>query len=300
MADLKKRCVHITQQQVLDVIFEAFNEDPYVERAAKRLQPSREPARLVRNRAGDQVLEFYVLDSGFEEWLIWHSEKTMCSFTPRHKGVSMTQKTRQGQISYAHRCHKRGTPPNKPEESKNTRQSKRMQCRSSVYSVSMLLACGNGDKVQFRQVRYNFRHNHKLDDVRNLKEIRLKEEVKSKIRLLVQRGKSIREVQEELDTWRNELGSQEGTQMTRANFITYDDVYHIYQQLVATKYQKHKDEYLSCQRWMDELQAKGYFVYKGKDGVCYGFSSPWQMQQLLSFGEVICFDGTHQTGGYVH
>ncbi|KAI8346722.1 hypothetical protein B0O80DRAFT_467054 [Mortierella sp. GBAus27b] len=162
------------------------------------------------------------------------------------------------------------------EHSKN----KKVKCPSSFYSVSQLLSAADGRKVQFRRVNYSFRHNHALQDTKNLREMRKSKLLRSKIQALIERAKEIHEIQDELSTWRKQFISREGAQhLRRDDFVTYDDVYHIYQKIIASKFQKHKDEFPSCQLWMNTLQSEGYFIYNRHDGLCYGFSSQWQMEQ---------------------
>lgn len=146
----------------------------------------------------------------------------------------------------------------------------------------------------FRRVRYNFYHNHPVQHTNNIREMRLSKEMTKKISHLIERGKTIQEIQDELCVFKSEFDDI-GTQLRRDDFVTYDDVRHQYAKLIKTKFQKHKSEVRSCELWMEYLKEKGYFVYE--DDQCYGFSSPWQLEQLRLFGEVFCFDGTHEVGG---
>ncbi|KAG0202155.1 hypothetical protein BGX31_003662 [Mortierella sp. GBA43] len=72
--------------------------------------------------------------------------------------------------------------------------------------------------------------------------------LRSKIQALIERAKEIHEIQDELSTWRKQFISREGAQhLRRDDFVTYDDVYHIYQKIIASKFQKHKDEFPESQ-----------------------------------------------------
>ncbi|KAF9993040.1 hypothetical protein BGZ65_011498, partial [Modicella reniformis] len=301
MNDLRKECFHILKEQTMDVIIEAFNTDPYIKSAAQKLEgaaTARVPFQIVGNQRNRSVIQFHVLDTEFEDWLLWHSDTIICQFSAKKKPTGLQRSNREGEVSHAHRCHKRGDPSKKPEGSKNTRRSKKIKCPSSIHSWSLPLRTADGDMARFRRVRYNFRHNHTLNNLKNLREMRKSSLLKNKIRILIERGKEISEIQEELGNWKNEFLARPGAQnLRRDDFVTYDDVYHIYRKLIESKFQKHKEEFRSCQLWMNEFRTQNYFVYNRHDGVCYGFSSPWQMEQLETFGEVICFDGTHQTGG---
>jgi len=300
MDGLRKRCIEANIEKTMDAVTDAFSKDPFIKTAAQKLgnDQTRTPYKFIRNHVGAIVIEFYVLDEEFEDWLLWHGDAITCQFSPRKKAHTLTRPRQEGLQSHAHRCHKRGDPPKKPEYTKNTRMSKRVRCKSSISSLSKPLETVGEDKLIFRRVRYNFKHNHSLGDAKNLREMRKSELLTKKIRVLIERGKTIREVQDELAKWKTEFLARDGAQhLRRDDFVTYSDVYHIYHKLLTTKFQKHKEEFKSCQLWMNDLHVQGYFTYNRRDGSCYGFSSQWQMEQLETFGEVICFDGTHQTGG---
>jgi hypothetical protein len=54
-----------------------------------------------------------------------------------------------------------------------------------------------------------------------MRELRTSKFLKNKIRTLIERGKEIHEIQEELGTWRNEFLAQEGTiHLRRDDFVT--------------------------------------------------------------------------------
>ncbi|KAF9279730.1 hypothetical protein BGZ74_002785 [Mortierella antarctica] len=59
---------------------------------------------------------------------------------------------------------------------------------------------------------------------------------------------------------------------------------------------KDNNEDRLAELWMRQLFSEGYYTcyYPGK---YYGFSLPWQLQQLRDNGKVFCFDGTHHVYG---
>lgn len=116
----------------------------------------------------------------------------------------------------------------KPEGSKNTRKSEKVKCPSSFYSVSQLLSAADGKKVQFRRVNYSFQHNHALQDTKNLREMLKSKLLRNKIQALIERGKEIHEIQEELSTWRKQFISREGAQhLRRDDFVIRRRIPHL-------------------------------------------------------------------------
>jgi len=64
---------------------------------------------------------------------------------------------------------------------------------------------------------------------------------------------------------------------------------------------KDPDPTLSAIKWMEEFKANNAFTYYDQkdrtNGVYFGFSSMWQLEQLKAHGRVLCFDGTHNVFG---
>ena len=91
-----------------------------------------------------------------------------------------------------------------------------------------------------------------------------------------------------------------GMRLSRDQFNTYDDVYNIACAVNAERMRRAAEEFESAALWMEELRQQGYFVYFDKDNhQYYRFSSPWQLEQLVKWGDILCFDGSHQVCGYV-
>lgn len=283
---------------MINSLAETFNNDRYIKHATELLGKEA-PITIKKNRNGFPVIEFYVLNSEFQFWLRGHSDKIFCQFSPKEKDRALHQPSRLGEIVSLFRCHKNGKAPTKPQRSKNTRHSKKSSCPSTITTWTKHMKIVGGDKVEFREVLYKYRHNHLLN-VRNLPEMRKSKEMTKRIERMLESGKSVEEVRNELTLCQNEFEEVPLDQLKRDNFVTYDDVKHISEKLIRKKFQKHRFEFNSCELWMGELARQNFFTYTTRDGQCYGFSSPWQLEQLKLFGDVFCFDGTHEVGGYVY
>src|SRR5690554_553878 len=94
-----------------------------------------------------------------------------------------------------------------------------------------------------------------------------------------------------------------GYQLTRDDFLTYDDVYNIWYQITTETTRMNDDPTLSAIKWMEEFEANNGFTYYDRsdktNGVYFGFSSRWQLEQLKAHGRVLCFDGTHNAFGHI-
>ncbi|KAF9916862.1 hypothetical protein FBU30_001113 [Linnemannia zychae] len=93
-----------------------------------------------------------------------------------------------------------------------------------------------------------------------------------------------------------------GQQLSRDDFITYDDVYNIWYKVTTAAMRKDSDPVLSAMKWMEEFENNGGFTFYDKNdktnGLYFGFASLWQLQQLKTHGRTICFDGTHNVFGF--
>ncbi|KAF9417474.1 hypothetical protein BGZ76_004529, partial [Entomortierella beljakovae] len=93
---------------------------------------------------------------------------------------------------------------------------------------------------------------------------------------------------------------QEG-RLSRDDFVTYDNVYNIWYKITCAKMRKDNDPVLSSIIWMKELAKDQAFTFYEQgdkpDGVYFGFSTKWQLEQLKENGRTVCFDGTHSVFG---
>ena len=92
-----------------------------------------------------------------------------------------------------------------------------------------------------------------------------------------------------------------GEQLSRDQFITYDDVYNIWYDLTIKKMRKDPDQTKSAILWMKEFEEDQDFTFYDESaidpGTYFGFANRWQLQQLATCGDSLCFDGTHNVFG---
>lgn len=207
-----------------------------------------------------------------------------------------------------YRCHRSGTPDNKSEskdlggESGKLKEepSIKCQCKSmfALYKRTMEIC---GQPVVVYDVQYRFHHKHETTDKTQYGSVRASQEIRAEIIRDLEKNISVIAIADRLKTQGSEklkTALATGTRPTRDMGITYDYIYNIYYQRFHRQIVKDQDETLSAQIWMQDLAAKGCFVHyePGKRNV-FGFSTPWQMDQLERYGDVIHFDGTHDAYG---
>lgn len=62
--------------------------------------------------------------------------------------------------------------------------------------------------------------------------------------------------------------------------------------------EKDKDPRKSASLWMNTLAAEGYFTFSDKvTAKYYAFSTPWQLEQALIYGDVVILDIKKQVYG---
>ncbi|KAG0221052.1 hypothetical protein BGX31_010245 [Mortierella sp. GBA43] len=223
---------------VQEIIVDTLHRDPYIQEAARMLgitgrqeeeeeeEDHQAAVQSVYHRKKQQpIFQFMILDQDFDNWLQYHSDEISCQFIRKRREREIKQSRRQGQVTYEHRCHKQGSAPVKPQGSKNTRSSKKSNCKSTITSctMDMIPTCPPRSStstttttttttagrenardqhrqghvvIKVRRIRYNYCHNHPLKRPENLRDMRKSPLLRNKIQRLVERGKTIQQVLE--------------------------------------------------------------------------------------------------------
>ncbi|KAF9971126.1 hypothetical protein BGZ75_001998, partial [Mortierella antarctica] len=152
------------------------------------------------------------------------------------------------------------------------------------------------------RIEYHVKHSHKLKEKDSVGSLGKSRAVRDKIKAMLLRGMTISTVMKQLTMdhakFTRLLAGSDKTGFSRDDFISYDDVYNIFYDIMARQMRKDENAIISARLWMESLQQEGYFTYYDQEhGVYHGFSSPWQLEQLRQWGDVFCFDGTHHACG---
>jgi hypothetical protein len=265
--------------------------------------------RIVRKDRNSK-LEFYLLPEAFEDWKLTHENHLGLTFTLRRKPYKYIRNTDNPHPNIersAYMCH-RGKRPDPHQNRIRGGVSGKSRKRGEVtytgcpseLTVTLQEKVVDGKIRAVYYIEYNYRHNHAVGMKDKIGTQRKSSALNRRIENYVRQGRSIQNIIHILsvDQERFTTALEEGERVARDDVITYDDVYNVVYKINIKESRKHNDPIVSANMWMAELERKGYFTFYHPAGQYYGFSSPWQLEQLKSYGEVFCFDGTHEVFGY--
>ena len=310
--------------------------DFFIKRAAKRLciDPSERVVDTVHWPRGFPVhcFLFYVLADDYEDWQKRHQDligvqyrkcgtKTVYNAThSRHQLGYRNRETfrcqRGGELRTKSVKQKPGTKAEAPASdgavwigdrrkkkkgNQMTKTSIKIGCTSEFVARKQEKTGPGIPPTMVYEITYAPGHNHSICSGKDEYDIGtnyLSPEAKERICALLENGASVREVLQRLQSSRSQFAQLGRTRVFRDDVITYEDVYNVNYQLMLKEIRKDDNEDRSAELWMRQLFSEGYHTcyYPGK---YYGFSSPWQLQQLRDNGKIFCFDGTHHVYGYV-
>ncbi|KAF9931402.1 hypothetical protein BGZ67_005315 [Mortierella alpina] len=227
---------------------------------------------------------FHILKHDLEDWMSIHTRvfSKFRSCTKRHRS-SMATLTRSMGITTGSLI----VQPCRQE----TRQASKTPIAWAPTSQRPY-----GSPVECYHITNIYWHNHEL--ARDITGVQyLSAPAKGRIENLLRNGSCLREVLQRLQGGTDHFAKLGKTRVFRNDIITYEDVYkEVYYRMMIIETRKDEDPEVSAQMWLKELAAEGYFTCFQK-GVYYGFSSPWQLEQLKKNGDTFCFDGTYKVYG---
>ncbi|KAF9086523.1 hypothetical protein BGX27_003175, partial [Mortierella sp. AM989] len=286
-----------------DVVARSLFEDRNIVLAAASLQIEPEH-RITRSREG--VLEFFLPDGGVKDWITAHENHLGISFILARPAYSYTDRdtTLERTVYNCHRSRAKYTDPKRVPGGKSgkirkSRQSVRIGCKATFSVVKQRRVTDSGT-ITINSVTYDYRHNHSVGMKNQVGTQRKSDILKRRIADYVRQGRTIQNIMHRLSIDQDRFlraTEGDGPRVIRDDIITYEDVYNILYKINNKKARKHQDPIVSANMWMEDLERNGYFTFHDPQGQYYGFSSPWQLDQLRSYGEVFCFDGTHEVFG---
>ncbi|KAF9926595.1 hypothetical protein FBU30_003843, partial [Linnemannia zychae] len=309
------------EQNVIKTIRDSLFDDPFIIETAEKLGFPEHERIVMKEKNGCRYITFYLISDFFKDWLKRHEECLDTRFTQHKKphpfstnvkeSSSQQKKDKAGQTVYRYSCHCKSKKYERKGRIKGGKTGKTRarlpsiscNCCSSIAATFRPRETSDGKPGNTYKVEYYFQHNHLIGAAENIGTMRLSEVIKKRIKAMIMRGMSIQAIMTNLTVdhakFTRFLEGEETLPLSRDNFITYDDVYNILHAITAKEVRKHNDEAVSARLWMEELDRAGYFTFCDNDNdLFHGFSSPWQLDQLRKWGDVLCFDGTHHARGY--
>ncbi|GJJ74028.1 hypothetical protein EMPS_06386 [Entomortierella parvispora] len=262
---------------------------------------------------------FFVLKKDFEEWKTSHANFLGVEFrtgrgqyiyhgssrtTLGHHGKDVFKCNRSGHLKKTKTTDGNDTAMIGTEQAvvrkrnrKILRETIKTGCLSEMKCISMSKKRLDGSSVECFEIIYTFEHNHALPESENDTGTKyLSAESREKIKRLLQRGGLVKDVLQRMQMHAKRFSEFGKNRIFRDDIITYQDVYNIYHQMMIKEVERDKDPDLSATMWIEELAKDGYYTCY-QSGLYYGFSSPWQLEQLKLNGKIFCFDGTHNVYG---
>ncbi|KAF9189779.1 hypothetical protein BGZ49_003776, partial [Haplosporangium sp. Z 27] len=120
-------------------------------------------------------------------------------------------------------------------------------------------------------------HSHPLASQEDVGTQYLSDSAKLTIKFMLQGGSLVREVLQRMQAKSNIIARYGKTRIFRDDTIIYEDMYNVFNEMMASETRKDDDPDISAQRWLEELAGEGYFTCY-KSGEYYGFAAPWQLQ----------------------
>ncbi|KAG0371733.1 hypothetical protein BGX24_001263, partial [Mortierella sp. AD032] len=255
---------------------------------------------------------FYCPERTYEDWL--EMDGTHHLFHWRQESSDICSEASLFSYTQTWYCHCAGKPEiKKKAEGIKRRQvfktSKHMGCLARVYIHKFKeghppapgYAPANASK-RVRLTYYGRHTGHVLGELEGFQHLRISQPVRVAILGYIKQGLGRRAIRDKFTLHSDVLHSllSKGT-LTRDDFVTTIDIANIYDAYWKEKSQEHSDCRISMSIWADKKQSEGNFIFRWnkipEDGSTtkfgYGFSSPWQLDNLRASGGAIGLDSTY-------
>ncbi|KAF9271622.1 hypothetical protein BGZ88_005845, partial [Linnemannia elongata] len=195
------------------------------------------------------VAEFYIRPDRFPAWLADHQRSISTNFV-RLRKYEFNDPDRQYRLSFA--CHRAGKKRvNKGDVtggvSGRTRMRKagiKKDCPSRIAALFRPILLPDGSSVPGCIVEYRYQHNHSIGEITDIGTRQKSAAIKATIERLLKQGSTIHRVMQQLtmdyDKF-TQITRGNGQQLSRDEFITYDDVYNIWHRITTAAMRKDPD-----------------------------------------------------------
>ncbi|KAI1316287.1 hypothetical protein EDD11_010130, partial [Mortierella claussenii] len=200
-------------------------------------------------RLDADTAEFYILPDRFEAWLMKHERSISTNFV-RKRIYPYNDVDKQVRHTYACQCAGKKALP-KGEVKGGASGKPRMRragikndCPSRIFALFQPLVLADGSSMRVCAVTYLYQHNHSVGDITDLGTRQKSAAIKSTIERLILQGSTIQRVMQQLtmdyDKF-TQITRGNGQQLSRDDFITYDDVYNIWYKITTKAMRKDPD-----------------------------------------------------------
>lgn len=262
-------------------------------------------------RLDEEVAEFYLEPCLFEGWMARHQRTISTNFVLLRE-YKYNDPDDQRRLTFACQCagkkqeRKERVKGGKTGKVRARKESIKTGCPSRIAALYQPVMMSNGFRQPACVVEYYYQHNHTVGDITDLGTRQKSAAIKAAIERLIDQGSTIHRVMQRLTMDYDkfmQITRGDGGQLSRDNFVTYDDVYNIWHKKTTAEIRKDKLEVPSSKKWMEEFEQDNGFTFYDKNdttnGIYFGFACLWQLLQLKTHGSTLCFDGTHKVFGQV-
>ncbi|KAF9287995.1 hypothetical protein BGZ68_000950 [Mortierella alpina] len=289
--------------------------DPLIFRSARTLAIATDSifTHIDRKRRNRRLLglRFTLLETDLDPWLKSHGDAICVKFihqqTRKYKDWGEKAKADERSDFY---CNRKGTKPQAPRRrqqrpggppvrTRNRAPTIRIGCQSCIKVIRTKVKTAEGETVRVCIVTYYYGHSHPPPGDSSIGTRHLPESARQLISSLLRTGSPVREVMQRIrmDTdYYTRLFLFANKKVARDSTITYKDIFNVQSDIMVGEISKAEDPYASADLWIEELARNAYVTCHEK-GVHYGFTTPWQLGQLMKFGKVLCFDGKRRVYG---
>ncbi|KAF9899470.1 hypothetical protein EC991_008853 [Linnemannia zychae] len=257
----------------------------------------------------ENISEFLIHPDHFQLWREKHQRAISTNFVlSRNYKYCVADQYR---LSYRCQCAgqkevRKGTVKGgKSGKPRMRTESIKKGCPSRIHALFKPIPMADGFTKPGCVVEYHYQHNHPIGDITDLDTRQKSIAIKAIIERLLNQGSTIQRVMQQLTTDHDKftlISRRNEEQLSRDDFITFDDVYNIWHRVTTAEMRKDPNPILSAIKWMEDFDRNNAFNFYDKDdktsGMYFGFASLWQLQQLKTHGRTICFDGTHNVFGH--
>ncbi|KAF9558044.1 hypothetical protein EC968_007314 [Mortierella alpina] len=289
--------------------------DPLIFQSARTLSIANDSifTHIDRKRRNRRLLglRFTLLETELDPWLKAHGDAICVKFihqqTRKYKDWGEKAKADERSDFY---CNRKGTKPQAPRRrqqrpggapvrTRNRAPTIRIGCQSCIKVIRTKFKTTEGETVRVCIVTYYYGHSHPPPGDSSIGTRYLPEPARQLISSLLRTGSPVREIVQRIrmDTdYYTRLFLYANKKVARDSTVTYKDIFNVQSDMMVGEISKAEDPYVSADLWIEELARNAYVTCHMK-GEHYGFTTPWQLGQLMKFGRILCFDGKRRVYG---
>ncbi|KAG0274621.1 hypothetical protein BGZ97_010480, partial [Linnemannia gamsii] len=183
-------------------------------------------------RFDEHVVEFYIIPDRFEAWKEGHQRSISTNFV-LVRNFKYNDPDNHYRLTFECQCagkkqvRKESVKGGKSGKTRLRKEGIKKGCPFRLAALFQPITLADGSRKPGCIVEYHYQHNHSLGDITDLGTRQKSEAIKATIERLINQGSTIQRVMQQLtmdyDKF-TQITRGNGQQLSRDDFITYDDV----------------------------------------------------------------------------